>query len=58
MPIAKPKNDRRYTPICKHCREKMIPTLSVPLQSAPGIEDVYYECPNCKAEVKLTAIPE
>ncbi len=58
MPIAKPKKDRLDTPMCKDCRKEMVFTLSVPLPNAPGFEDVYYECPACKAEVKLTAIPE
>jgi hypothetical protein len=62
MPIAKPKQqrpkDRPATPVCEDCGKAMLPTLSVPLPNAPGFEDIYYECPVCKAEVKRTAIPE
>ena len=57
MPLAKPKKDIPDRPICKDCKEEMIATLSVPLPNAQGFEDVYYECPVCKAEVKRTAIP-
>jgi hypothetical protein len=57
MPFAKSENDRPEPPRCKDCDEEMVVTLSVPLSYAPGFEDVFYECPTCKAEVKLTAIP-
>lgn len=57
MPIAKPKKDRPDVPICRECKEEMVSILSVPLPNATGFEDVFYECPVCKMEVKLTAIP-
>ena len=58
MPFAKPKKDRFEKPFCQDCKQDMLAVLSVPLTYAPGFEDVFYECPTCQREVKLTVIPE
>ena len=58
MPFSKLNKDRPEKPFCQDCKEAMFPVLSVPLTYAPGFEDVFYECPTCHKEVKLTAIPE
>ena len=57
MPIAKPKKNHPDAPVCKACNEEMVLILTVPVPNAPGFEDVFYECPACNAEVKITAIP-
>ena len=57
MPFASRKKDHPNVPRCKDCKEEMIVTLRVPLPYAAGFEDVYYECPACKTEMKVTAIP-
>ena len=57
MPKPQPKQYRPLVPICTDCDEEMIPVLIVPLKDASEFEDVFYECPVCKFEVKLTSIP-
>lgn len=56
-PPATPENGRVETPVCEQCKKETVPVLSVPLPYAPGFEDIYYQCPVCKVEVKRTALP-
>jgi hypothetical protein len=60
VPKPQMKQSRHYrplVPICTDCDEEMMPVLTVPLAGASEFEDVFYECPVCKFEVKLTSIP-
>jgi len=61
MPKLQPKQHRPqqcpFVPICTDCNEEMIPVLTVPLKNAAEFEDVFYECPVCRFEMKLTSIP-